>query len=116
MGVGIQRSFAVTMASGGTLTSALNLGKTFQKVYLDVPSMTSNSNIHIHAAASVSGTYRRVALPVIGTATIGHNTFTIGSATTNRVLEIPAGLQFIKIETTATCDSGQIFNVLCEDL
>lgn len=116
MSVGIQRVFVATMASAGTLTGAIDLGRAFPKAYLVVHTLTSNTNIHIHAAHSATGTYFRVVSPLVNTATIGHNTFTIGSASTGRVHELPAGLQFIKIETTATCDSGETFRVLCQDI
>jgi len=115
MANGIQRVYTATIASAATLSAALNLQRTFKRCYLEVGSLTSNSNIHLQAAASESGTYRRVVSPVVNTATVGHNTFTIGSAATGRIHELPPGLQWIKIETTATMDSGESFKVLCLD-
>lgn len=116
MGYGPIKVFSVTMTSGATLTSELNLAQWWGTIFLSVPSMTSNSQIHIQGASDSAGTYRRVAHPVVNSSTIAApNDFTISSAATNRMILVPTGFQYLKIETTATVDSGQTFKLICSE-
>lgn len=116
MGHGVTQVFLATMTSAGTLTGALNLGRNFEKVYLSVPSMTSNSQIHVQGCETQTGTYRRITHPAINSSTVSTpNDFAIASATTNRIVPIPNGFQYLKIETTATIDGGCLFKLICAD-
>ena len=115
MSVGTNRVYVASMASGATLSTLVNFGKAFKSVYLQVPSMISSSQLYLQAAATVSGTYVRVAYVQANTSTIGHNTFTVGSGATGHIVAVPAGLQYMKVETTATCDSGETFTFICQD-
>lgn len=107
--------FTGTIASGATLSSEINVGRSWTNAYLAVPSMTSNSLIYIQAAKESSGTYRRIAHPLEAvTAPVGKD-FTINSATTSRMIPIPNGFNFYKVETSATMDSGEFFTIICSD-
>lgn len=107
--------FKKTMASGGTLTSAYDLGRMWQSVWLAVPSMTSNSQVQIQGSHDGT-TFRRVMHPPINSSTVGVNVFAISSAATNSIVPIPNGFQYLKVETTATVDSGCEFVVICSDV
>lgn len=113
MSYGPVKVFTVTMASAGTLSSEADLKQSWQTVYLEIPSMTSNSQIHLQAARTSGGTYRRVVLPLLTTASIQTLTFSVQSTSTSRMVLIPPGLQYLKVETTATCDSGETFRFIC---
>lgn len=116
MGHGLYKTYSVTMASGATLTSELNLSRGYESMYLMVPSMTSNTQLHIQTSDSLGGTYRRVKLPVINSSTVAAPVdFNIHSAATNCFVPLPFGLQYIKVETTATVDGGTVFKVICAD-
>lgn len=116
MSHGLVRQYQVTMASGGTLTAQLDLGRSFNTMYFVVPSMVSNSQIFIQGSEVTGGNYRRIKMPVINTTTVAApNDFNIASAATNCMVPMPNGFQYLKIETTATVDNGQTFKVICSD-
>lgn len=109
---GGDNQFNASMASAGTLTPAVNLGRTYQNLWLRVPTMNSNVQLHIQAAASGSGTYSRVNHPVINSSSVSCNVFAIASSVTNTFVPIPSGFQYIKVEATAAVDNGCVFNII----
>ena len=117
MGHGWHTYHTVTMASGGTLTGQVDLGQVYANVFLEVPSMPTNSQIHIQSSRDSSGTFRRVVHPSINSSTVStNNDFAIASAVTNRMVPMPNGVRFIKIETTMAVGDGCIFRILVSDL
>lgn len=114
MGHGLYKVYTVTMASGGTLTSEIDLGRAYENVYLQIPAM-SNVQLHFQAAAEAGGTYYRICHPTGAAATPLNPDFGIASAATSRIVPIPNAFQVFKIETTATIDNGAVFKVLCAD-
>ena len=117
MGHGAISVFTATMSSGGTLTSEVDFGnRQWEKVYLAVPSMASNTQLHIQVCTESGGTYRRVKHPMINSSTVSTpNDFAIASAATNCYVPIPNGFRFLKIESTATVDGGASFKMVCGD-
>jgi hypothetical protein len=107
--------YTVTMASAGTLTSELKLQRSYKTMFIEIASMTSNSQIHIHAATVTGGTFRKVYFPLANSASPVGNVFTINSAVSNGIVPIPNGIQFLKVETTATVDNGCTFKIICSD-
>lgn len=105
--------YSVTMPSAGTLTGELNLQRGYKKMYLDVTG--ANSEVRMQAAIAAGGTYRQVYHPSINSSTVGANIFKIPSAASGGFIEIPPGLQFIKIETTAAVSNGLVFKIICSD-
>lgn len=106
-------AFSVTMASGGTLSSEIDLANGWSKAHLVIPTMASNSEIRLKASSESGGTFRQVYHPPVNSATVAVNMFKIASGVTNATVEIPAGLRYLKVETTATIDSGLTFKVIC---
>lgn len=115
MGTGVQATFQATMTSGATLTSEVKLSRSWQNMLLVIPSMTSNSEVRLQVSDTSGGTYRQLMHPAINSSTVGTNIYKIASSATNCAVPIPAGYQYIKIETTATVDSGTVFKVICGD-
>lgn len=118
MGYGVYRPYAATMASAGTLTSEVDVGRIYGSVYLEIPTMNSNTQIHIQAAYATSangGVYRRLTHPMINSSTVGTNDFAITSGVTSRMVPIPNGFQYYKVESTATVDNGCVFRIICAD-
>lgn len=100
--------YSVTMTSGQTLSSELNLSKPYEKMLLAVPTMASGS-LFIQVAISSGGTYRRLQ------ATAGTD-FSINSAATQRVIDLPVGYQFMKIENSSgATDVHTAFKIICAD-
>ena len=116
MAHGAESVFTKTMTSGATLTLAYNLQRTWEKVYLDIPTMVSGTDFYIQACGTEDGTFRRVMHPAINDSAVTLNTFIVGSAATNRIVPIPNGFQYIKVETsTAMTDTTTVFRVICSD-
>lgn len=107
--------YTTTIASGATLSSAVPLGRSYKTAYLEIQSMISNSQIHIQGANAAGGTYRRVYFPLANSASPVGNPFAINSALSSAIVPLPNGIQFLKVETTATCDSGATFKIICSD-
>lgn len=111
----VYRAQSFTMASFSTLTPAIDLAGAWGQCYLHVPSMTSNSQLHIQAAAFEGGTYARVKHPPINSGTSSSNDFAISSLSTNSIVPIPSGLRFIKVEATAIVSFSPTFHVIYGD-
>jgi len=105
-----QSVFSVNVASGITLSSGLDLGISWRRIYLEVPTMASGS-LYVQAASKLDSTYRRVV----------HNSsmtdFSINSALSQKVVPVPAdGLRFVKVESSSGCtDVITTYKFICGD-
>jgi hypothetical protein len=107
--------FYKTIASAATKSSEFDLARAWKTVYLEIPSMTSNTQIHIQAANESGGTYRRVYHPAVNSSAAQVNVFAITSSVTGCMVPIPNGFRYLKVETTATVDNGATFRMICSD-
>lgn len=107
--------FSVSITSGVTLSSMVDLGQAFKNVYLQVPTMASG-DLYIKASPSSDGTFSRVCEVKYNTSTV-HQDFKIGSATSLRIVPIPTGgCRFVKVESSSGCtDVTTTFNFICGD-
>lgn len=105
-----------TMASDATLSAAIDLSKSFNKLSLVIPSMTSGTDIYIKAAPTLTGTYMRVFHPPSASTSVVGAWF-VGSAVTNCIVPINnTNLQFVKVEfSTAMTASTANFKIICSD-
>lgn len=106
-----------TIASFATSSSEINLGKGWNKVFLEVPAMTSNSTLHIQAANSTGGTFRRVVQkdPASAVASID---WAVQSTCTNRIIacDPAAGLQYVKVESANILSFTAAFKIIVSDI
>lgn len=115
MAHGRYQVFSVVIASGATLSSEVDLGGSFARVYIDPTGAASE--VRFQAAASTGGTYRQVYLPQSpGTSTVQTNAWKVASAISGGMIEGPAGLRFMKVETTASVANGATLKLICSDL
>lgn len=113
--------FAISMASGSSLTPATEIPGTWCYVYLQVPTMTGGfgADTQILVRGSADGTtFYRYAVPVVGTATVAAPDFAVASGTTQKIVQIPGfGLRYIQLETTAVATAGVAsnnpFKIIC---
>lgn len=113
MSYGPNRYFIVTMTSGALSSTSADLTRSFKQVYLEIPTMASGS-LFILASADGS-TYRRVMIDNGNTSTV-HATFTVNSSITQRIVPIPPGFRFYKVESTSgATDVVTQFNIICSD-
>ena len=108
-------SVFTTVMDGSTaaasLTSAVDIGeKQYNSAYLEIPTMTSNSALNVLAAATLDGTYRQVYHPAINTSTAEANAFQIASSVSG-LIPIPNGLQYLKIQATASVSFSASFKI-----
>jgi len=115
MSFGANAAYDVTIASFSSLSSAIDLGRTWQSVYLLIPSMTSQSQIFIQASDSATGTFRRVYMDPVNSSTAANNPWSVVSSITNAMVPAPVGLRYLKVETTATISFTAAFRVICSD-
>ncbi len=111
MGQGTEAIYVVSMASGDSLTSALDLGRAFPSVYVEIASIPSNSEHRIRAAASLNGVYNTVYHPAINSSTVTVNPYIIPSGVTGGLVPIPGGFRFIKIFASAAMANGATYRV-----
>lgn len=52
-------AFATTIDSGVTLSDAIDLGRGWENISVEIPTMTSGTDIFFKAASELTGTYRR---------------------------------------------------------
>lgn len=116
MAHGVVRVYQATMTSGATLSSAIDLSpRTWNTVYLQVPTMASG-DLYIQASPSATGTFNRVMHMRESTGTATIHTFVIGSSASQRMIPIPTGIQFMKIENSSgATDVVTTFNIICSD-
>ncbi len=112
MSYGPRAVYTQNLASGATLSSALDIGRAWGNVYLEVPTMTSGCDVYLQASDSATGTFRRVYTKV-NSATVA-NPWYVLSSITQCFVDMPAGFQHIKIEiTTAMTATSVNFKVHC---
>lgn len=104
----------VGIASNVTLSSGVDLGRSWRNVYLEIPTMTSGTDVLLKASADNS-TFRRVYTRA-NSATAQANVFTVKSSVTQAIVDIPAGLRYIAVElSTAMTAASASFKVICSD-
>lgn len=111
--MGVFVVYDATIASFATTSSAIDLGQSHGRNYLVVPTMTSASEVRIQAAESMAGTYRNVYQFPVNSSTVAVNMFKINSGTSNAIVEMPASLRFVKVETTAIVSFSAAFKIIC---
>lgn len=116
MSYGPVQAFSVSMASGVTLSSAINLQKAYNKISVVVPSMTSGTDLYFQGSTSESGTYRRINHSPNSVSSTAGAIF-LGSAITNCI--VPLGnlhVQYLKVEiASAMTSAGAAFEFICSD-
>ncbi len=109
-------AIASTMASGGTSSTEVDLGRPYKNVYLSIPVMASSTNgLRILGSDTSGGTFRVITHASINSATVATNEYVINSAASSVIVPVPAGLRFVKVNTAATVDAGAAFKFICGD-
>lgn len=113
MAHGAYSVFSVTMTSAATLTGQVDLGRTWAKVYIDPTN--AKSEVRFQASPTSGGTFRQVYLPQPGTSTVQVNIWKVASGISGGMIEAPAGLRYMKIETIDAVADGVTFKLICSD-
>lgn len=114
MGHGIYAVYSGTIASNATASSELDLGRAWNRVYIDPTNL--GAEVRFLAAPLSGGTYRQVYMPQAGsTSTVQSNLWKVATAVSGGIQEAPPGLRYIKVVVTATAANGASFTVYCSD-
>ncbi len=109
--VGACIAFTKTMSTGATVAT-FNVGGSFNRYFLMIPSMASNGDVRLNVSPDDS-TYKALYhAPTVATAT--PTLFNIASSISNCVIEVPALSQYFQVAiTTATTATAYQFTVIC---
>src|SRR5688500_8827229 len=105
MSIGKVSAFDVSIASGASTSTAIDLGRGYNKVVYDCTGAGGASMFF--AAASFTGTYKQIRYP-IASGMSAPQTATVGSAMSGSLVEVPElkGLQYVKVAATGTVADG----------
>lgn len=107
------QAFSVSLASGLTTTSALDLSKSYQNISIAIPTMTSGTDIYFQGSDTIDGTFRRIYN--VATSSTPAAVF-LNSSITQAVVKLPLNVQYLKVElSTAMTATAVQFKVLCSD-
>lgn len=111
--IGPIKPFSVTIASASTSSSGIDLGGSYNRVMIGIPTMTSATDIFFRASEAIDGTYRRIYhRPKVDSTTPTPVQF--DSSVTNCFVPIDVAAQFFQIAyTSATTDTSQTFKIIC---
>jgi len=109
--VGPVSVFTVTMASGATFSSAIDLSGSWGKTALHVPSMTSGTDVRLQVSDSLTGTFVPLYhAPTVATA--APTVINIASSITNCVVPVVIPARYVRVQlTTITTASINVFKV-----
>lgn len=122
MAHGVHTVFRASMAADSRESDAVDLGRTFDMVWLEVPDMSlsciSSTCAFYIQASSDGSTFRHVYHPVAATsvASVGSNLFTLPNTFTSGFIPVPNAFRYLKVESTSTMSAAANFKVICADM
>lgn len=114
MGYGAGVVYTVSMASGSTLSSAITFTRAWDSMLLEIPTMTSGTDVYLKGSTDGT-TYRRIYHePTIANAAPG--AVYVTSAVTNCIVELTQGYYpYLKVElSTAMTATPATFKVIAK--
>lgn len=112
MSYGPSAVYTVSMASGVTLSSAITFGRAWTQVHIEIPTMTSGTDIYFKVSTDGVNFRRMYHAPTIANAAPGP--FYVTSAVTNCIVDIDHRFDpYLKIElSTAMTATPATFKIL----
>ncbi len=104
--------FQAPLASAATFSSIDTFSDGVQAAYLEIPTMTSGADFYLQGSTDGT-TFRRIMQPIVASSTIQINTFTIGSAATNKIIPIPLAAPYMRVELSTAPVTAMTFNFIC---
>lgn len=113
MGHGACTKFDVTIASGASTSSEIDLGRAWRRVFLDPTG--AGGECRFQAAVAAGGTFRMIQWSAANSGTAG--TATVGSALSGSLVEVPlGGLRHVKVFVTGTVANGVTLKLYGSDM
>jgi hypothetical protein len=114
MSGGATVKFDGVLASGASTVTNIDLSyRGWRKVYLEVPSLSTNAEVAIFGSSDGS-TFRAIHNQV-QTASVQQQALAVQSSSNNAIVEIPFNMQYLQLRCSATVDDGATFTVICSD-
>lgn len=119
MAHGSTQSFDAVIASATTTSAAVDLGRGYARVYVDIAGAVS-TDVSFQAApptTSGAGSYRFVRHPIASGVT-APGTALVGSACSGYLVEVPAlaGHRYVKVVARSAVDNGATIKLVCADM
>ncbi len=104
------------IASFATSSSEVDLSKGWNHVKVAIPTMTSNSTLHVQVGDASGGVYRRVLQHDPASASVSVD-MQILSSVTGRVYNCPqlTGVRYMKMEAVNVLSFTAGFKIICSD-
>ena len=116
MGHGAHVVYVATMPSGATiLTSYFDLKRSYQNVYLEVPTFASGADVYIQGSSD--GTkFRRIYQDPVNSSSVQNNPWNVKSAASQGFHRVPPGFRYYRPEiSTALTDTVTVWKMVCSD-
>ena len=117
MGWGLYKIQTKTMAGGASQsTLPFNLGQTFERVFLQVSTMTSAANISIDVSPDAGTSYYQLRhSPNPLTTTVAVPTFIVAAtaAANGSIIPLPPGFQYFRVNVDSSPAAAVAFTVVC---
>lgn len=113
--------FTASITTNAKLSDAYDLGKTWERIYLQVPAtasfcITATCNIGVNAALTSAATFYAVHnAQDLSTATTGTRTFLVPITASNCFYPLPTGFRHVKLELANTATVTVDFKIICSD-
>lgn len=114
MSYGPLTSYSMTIASFATSSSGVDMGRGWKTMYLQIPTMTSQTQLYIQGSND-NVTFARVYFPLANATAPVASLFNIPSNVTSAIIPIPNGIRYMKVESTAVVSFTASFRVICSD-
>ena len=114
MGIRQYKVLTVTLASSATLTSFIDIGRSWRHVAMELPTMNTATAVYIHGSPTSGGTFTRFGEVLATAAANQFQDFAIATGTSGRILPIEPMCQFLKFETKTAVTHALTFSI-CRD-
>jgi hypothetical protein len=101
---GVTRVFSVTVASGATSSSEVDLGAHFSRALINIPA-SNTWDTQLLVAADTGGTYANLYTGI-------STQFTVASSISNAMIPVENVGRWVKIEVTTAAADGASYNIV----
>jgi len=118
MGHGAQSVYSVSIASGASTSSGINLARSWDNMCVEVSTMSTAAVINIFHSNDGGSTYYQLFAPTVNTSTVTANAVAIATSVGSGggVIVLPfAGVKYIQFRTTSVVSGGVNIKVVGGD-
>jgi hypothetical protein len=115
MAIGTVSKYNLVIASGGSASTMLDLGRGYAKVIYDCTGATDSSMFY---STDVAGGTRKLVRYQVVSGLSAPQTLTVGSACSGSLVEVTplAGLRYVQVVVTAGVANGATLELICSDV